>query len=140
MARWINVTEPFEYRFKDRSAVVVFTTRDLGDHLVKDEIADFAIERKAAAEGKFNPDSRSKKGGRKAATTRTRRAAAPKRAKASTTEASAGQPTRSQTGALGDNNTADEAADSQSASRLAGEGLAKDDRAANRNAVAGNGS
>lgn len=64
MARWINIAEkavPFDYRWPDRSAITAFTVA--GDHFVKDEIADFAIERGYASEGKADEASRSSKSG-----------------------------------------------------------------------------
>ena len=64
MARWINVTKaPFDYRWPDRSAITAFTST--GDHFVKDELADFAVAKGYASEGKGNPKSRSSKGGPK---------------------------------------------------------------------------
>lgn len=60
MARWITVREPFEYRWPDRSAITHFHTP--GDFMVKDEVADFAIEKGYAAEGKSDQKSRSRKG------------------------------------------------------------------------------
>lgn len=51
MARWITVkTVPFDYRWPDRSAITAFTTA--GEYFVKDEVADFAIERGYASDGK----------------------------------------------------------------------------------------
>ena len=61
--RWINVTKPFDYHWPDRSALTAFTDRDLGDHFVKDELADFAVANGYATEGKADAKSRSSKGG-----------------------------------------------------------------------------
>lgn len=63
MARWINVAKPFDYHWPDRSAITAFTERELGDHFVKDEIADFAVAKGYASEGKADAKSRSSKGG-----------------------------------------------------------------------------
>lgn len=80
MARWITVTSPFEYRWPDRSAITVFTQANLGEHLVKDEIADFAVEREFATEGKAEGSTtRSTKSGPKAVRSRS-----PRRRKAAT--------------------------------------------------------
>lgn len=61
MARWINITKaPFDYRWPDRPAITAY--REAGDHFVKDEVADFAIGKGYATEGKANASSRSTKG------------------------------------------------------------------------------
>lgn len=62
MARWIAVTRPFNYHWPDRSAVTHFA--EPGDHFVKDEVADFAVEEGYATEGKADESSRSSKGKR----------------------------------------------------------------------------
>lgn len=62
MPRWITVTKaPFDYRWPDRSAITAFTAN--GEFLVKDEVADFAVKRGYATEGKANGSkTRSTKG------------------------------------------------------------------------------
>lgn len=63
MARWIHVTKaPFDYRWPDVMAITAFT--ETGDHFVKDEIADFAVDKGYASEGKADKRSRSVKGKR----------------------------------------------------------------------------
>jgi hypothetical protein len=62
MARWIHVAKQFDYSWPDRSAVTHFHDQALGDQFVKDEIADFAVERGYATEGKLDTASRSTKG------------------------------------------------------------------------------
>jgi hypothetical protein len=53
MARWITVTKaPFDYVWPGRSAITAFAEKDLGEHFVKDEIADFAVKGGFAKEGK----------------------------------------------------------------------------------------
>lgn len=78
MPRWINIIgAPFDYYWPDRSAVTHFSEN--GDFMVKDEVADFAVKRGLALEGKKDGASRSLKGKtapRKRATTR--RAAKPR--------------------------------------------------------------
>lgn len=129
MARWINVKAEFEYRWPDRQTVTVFTPRDFGDQLVKDELADFAVERGHATEGKADAASRSTKPRRTTARARTRKAAATPR-KASTKAKPAGQPTRSQTGARrGKASVDDTSANLERADRLAGEDTNGDGRA-----------
>lgn len=76
MARWISIAKPFNYHWPDRSAVTHFA--DIGDHFVKDEVADFAVERGYASEGKADASSRSRKG--KKAKRRTKEAPAAKAA------------------------------------------------------------
>lgn len=63
MPRWITVRSPFDYRWPGRPAITAFT--DLGDHLVKDEVADFAVAKGYATEGKTDGSARSRKGGAK---------------------------------------------------------------------------
>ena len=129
MARWINVTKPFEFNIRGKGgkgailSTIVFTEAHAGDHFVKDDVADFAIAQKAATEGKKDKASRSKKTGPKQRTSRSR-------AKPST-EKSAGQPTRSQTGATkpsaADNTKIDAtAANLQPDQRVGGESAADD--------------
>lgn len=50
MARKINVTKPFEFRWPGAVAFTVFSTKDLGEHTVKDELAEFAIAKGFASE------------------------------------------------------------------------------------------
>jgi hypothetical protein len=65
MPRWINVTGRFEYTYPDRLTTIVFNERDFGDHMVKDEIADYAVNGGFASEGKADEQSRSDKGRRR---------------------------------------------------------------------------
>lgn len=65
MARWITVHKPFDYHWPGRSAVTVFRAADCGEHLVKDEVADFAVANGYASEGKLDGSARSTKGNRK---------------------------------------------------------------------------
>jgi hypothetical protein len=60
MPRWITVRTPFNYHGPDRSAVTHF--KDPGDQFVKDEVADFAVAKGYATEGKVDGSSRSRKG------------------------------------------------------------------------------
>jgi hypothetical protein len=77
MPRWINIIKaPFDYRWPDRNAITAFTVT--GDQLVKDEVADFAVGKGYAIEGKANATARSVKGGGKRVTRRRRRASAAK--------------------------------------------------------------
>lgn len=62
MARWIHVSQPFDYRWPDLSAITHFHDQALGDQFVKDEVADFAVEKGYATEGKLDEASRSSKG------------------------------------------------------------------------------
>jgi hypothetical protein len=64
MARWITVRKPFDYHWPGRSAVTTFREEHLGDHFVKDEVADFAVSGGYATEGKADETSRSSKGKR----------------------------------------------------------------------------
>ena len=50
-ARWITVRKPFDYRWES-GAITAFTEADLGEHMVKGELADFAVEGGYATEGK----------------------------------------------------------------------------------------
>jgi hypothetical protein len=62
MARWITVTVvPFDYKWPNRTAITAFTKA--GEFFVKDEVADFAVGKGFATEGK----TRTKKAGKKAA-------------------------------------------------------------------------
>jgi hypothetical protein len=63
VARWITIIKaPFDYRWPDRSAITAFS--ETGEHMVKDEIADFAVRSGYAIEGKADPSVRSTKGKR----------------------------------------------------------------------------
>jgi len=63
VARWITIIKaPFDYRWPDRSAITAFSAT--GEHMVKDEIADFAVKSGYAIEGKADPTVRSTKGKR----------------------------------------------------------------------------
>jgi hypothetical protein len=62
MPRWIHITKEFDFYWPDLSAVTHFHSEALGDQFVKDEIADFAIEKGYATEGKHDEASRSSKG------------------------------------------------------------------------------
>lgn len=64
MPRWITVRKPFDYHWPGRSAVTAFREDHLGDHFVKDEVADFAVREGYADEGKSDEASRSSKGKR----------------------------------------------------------------------------
>lgn len=77
MARRINVTKPFEFRWPGAVAFTVFAVKDLGEHTVKDELANYAIERGFATEvgAKKKAPSKAKSTAKKtAAKPRTRRA------------------------------------------------------------------
>jgi hypothetical protein len=63
MARWITVRKPFDFHWPSR-AITAFREEHLGDHFVKDEVADFAVEKGYASEGKADEASRSSKGRR----------------------------------------------------------------------------
>jgi len=61
MPRWINlIGAPFDYHWPDRSAVTHYSEN--GDFFVKDEVADYAVKRGLALEGKADAASRSRKG------------------------------------------------------------------------------
>jgi len=69
MARWITIIKaPFDYPWPDRSAITAFTAT--GEQFVKDEVADFAVRKGYALEGKANASARSVKGGVKRVTRR----------------------------------------------------------------------
>jgi hypothetical protein len=63
-SRWITVRRPFDFRWPS-GAITAFTPADLGDHLVKAELADFAVGKGHATEGKVDGSSRSRKGAAK---------------------------------------------------------------------------
>lgn len=107
MARWINVKKPFSYHWRDFSAMTDFVgPRDIGDHYVKDEIADYAVKHGYASEGKKKASSRSTKGSKST------------RGKASkaSTALDAGEPTRAQTGATGKAKAGNKAIDATASS------------------------
>ena len=60
-SRWITARKPFDFRWPS-GAITVFREADLGEHLVKDELADFAVEQGYATEGKVDAAARSTKG------------------------------------------------------------------------------
>jgi hypothetical protein len=62
-SRWITVRSPFNYAWPGRQAVTHFADKDLGEHLVKNEVADFAVGGGYATEGRLNASARSKKSG-----------------------------------------------------------------------------
>lgn len=62
MARWINILKPFNYHWPRRQAVTHYSAAHLGDKFVKDEVADFAVGKGYATEGKVDETSRSTKG------------------------------------------------------------------------------
>jgi hypothetical protein len=62
MARWITVSKPFDYPWPGRSAITAFSEDHLGEHFVKDELADFAVKSGYATEGKVDEAARSTKG------------------------------------------------------------------------------
>jgi hypothetical protein len=55
-SRWITVRQPFNYYWPSR-AVTHWSERDLGEHRVKNEVADFAVEGGYAVEGKLEEQS-----------------------------------------------------------------------------------
>lgn len=59
--RWITVRKPFDYHWPGRSAVTTFRDTDLGEHYVKAEVADFAVDGGYATEGKVDGSARSRK-------------------------------------------------------------------------------
>lgn len=65
MARWITIKAdavPFDYRWPDRSALTAFAIP--GEQMVKDEVADWAVKKGFASEGKAEGSiARSTKGG-----------------------------------------------------------------------------
>jgi hypothetical protein len=81
-SRWITVRAPFNFYWSHR-AVTHFSDADLGEHLVKNELADFAVEKGYASEGKLDGSAKSRKG-------KTRRAAKPREAKPAATTADTG--------------------------------------------------
>jgi hypothetical protein len=61
MARWITVRQRFDFRWPS-GAITHFSDAELGEHHVKDELADFAVEKGYATEGKLDETKRSTKG------------------------------------------------------------------------------
>lgn len=62
--RWVTVRNPFDYPWPGRAAITSFKDADLGEHLLKAEVADFAVEGGYAVEGKLDGSARSRKGGK----------------------------------------------------------------------------
>jgi len=62
MPRWITVRKPFDYHWPGRAAITAFREDHLGEHFVKDELADFAVAAGYATEGKVDEAARSRKG------------------------------------------------------------------------------
>ena len=60
--RWITVRKPFDYHWPGRSAITTWREADLGEHLVKAEVADFAVAGGYATEGRLDRSARSRKG------------------------------------------------------------------------------
>lgn len=60
--RWITVRKAFDYHWPGRTAITQFSDADLGEHLVKAEVADFAVDNGYADEGKIDGSARSRKG------------------------------------------------------------------------------
>jgi hypothetical protein len=62
-SRWITVRQSFNFYWPSR-AVTHFSEADLGEHLVKNELADFAVAKGYATEGKLDGSAKSRKGRR----------------------------------------------------------------------------
>jgi hypothetical protein len=62
--RWVTVRKPFDYPWPGRAAITSFKEADLGEHLLKAEVADFAVDGGYAVEGKLDGSARSRKGGK----------------------------------------------------------------------------
>jgi hypothetical protein len=90
MARWITVRKPFDYQWPGRSAITAFSEQHLGEHFVKDEIADFAVEKGYATEGKVDEAARSPKGTGARLSSRRKKDAAPAKAADTGSEPSVG--------------------------------------------------
>ncbi|MGJ0508930.1 MAG: hypothetical protein ACR652_17740 [Methylocystis sp.] len=60
-SRWITVRVPFDYRWSS-GAITAFRAEHIGEHMVKDELADFAVARGYATEGKVDGSARLRKG------------------------------------------------------------------------------
>lgn len=106
MARWITVTRAFDYPWPGRAAITAFTDANIGEHFVKDEVADYAVAKGHAREGKAA-----------GSTTRSHKGKSPRPAKAATAAIHA------------------EAADTGSIARVDHADAAVPDRAADRTAV-----
>lgn len=61
-SRWITIRTPFDYTWPSR-AITAYT--EPGDILVKEEVADFAVEKGYATEGKVDGSAKSRKGGKR---------------------------------------------------------------------------
>lgn len=72
-SRWITVRASFNYPWPGRQAVTHFSAADLGEHLVKDEVADFAVGKGYATEGKVDGSAKSRKGGKAKRVRRTKK-------------------------------------------------------------------
>jgi hypothetical protein len=59
-SRWITVRQSFNFYWPSR-AVTHFSEADLGEHLVKNELADFAVAKGYATEGKLDGSAKSRK-------------------------------------------------------------------------------
>lgn len=59
-SRWITVRKVFDFTWPSR-AMTAFSDADLGEHLVKAELADFAVEKGYATEGKLDGSAKSRK-------------------------------------------------------------------------------
>lgn len=58
-SRWITVTAKFDYRWAS-GAITHWNERDFGEHRVKNEVADFAVGRGYALEGKLEEQDAAK--------------------------------------------------------------------------------
>lgn len=60
--RWITIRKvPYDYRFKDRSAMICYS--EPGEYMVKGEVADDAVVKGYASEGKADgSEAKSRKG------------------------------------------------------------------------------
>lgn len=59
--RWITIRQPFDYRWPDRSALTAYN--EPGEYMVKAEVADYAVGKGFATEGKADgSDAKSPKG------------------------------------------------------------------------------
>jgi hypothetical protein len=68
-SRWITVRRPFDFTWPSR-AITSFRDEHLGEHLVKGELADFAVANGHATEGEVDGSTRSAKGTGKRRTSR----------------------------------------------------------------------
>lgn len=59
--RWITVRKPFDYSWPGRRAITSYREEHLGEHLVKAEVADFAVDNGYADEGKLDGSAKSRK-------------------------------------------------------------------------------